>query len=317
MAFELIFSFLAIVNAAGGNEKQNFMKNQKEKNNDGNQIDHISDSDFETPPTKKQKSVKVRKPRRKKKVVGENSLSIRIRTSPKTLHSAIRSLNVYQRQSVLEMGFGNLLDMNVDGIPSKLGFYVVDNFDPERMVIETKNGLIHISKEAVHDMIGAPIGGVELQSFRSDEFDNAILKEWKAQFDKSEIRPGDIMRVIIGSTTYGWLFKLNFLVLFCNTMGECKTNGVCNLDVIEFFRRDTDFSGIDWCGYIVDCLKSSKSSWKRTEKQSYYSGPITFLLVCSTFTLFINLFFIGYIEGTSVSHVIYLCGACDIPVYHI
>lgn len=268
--------------AARTNSKKKTVESTGEKQKKRALHDSDSDSDFTNPPPKKQKIEK----KGNLLAVVEKYPSIRTRTSPKTLFTAIQSLNDSQKKSVIEMGFGSLLSMKLDGIPAKLGFFVVDNFNPESMEIILKKGVIKIIKEDVHDAIGVPMGAVNLMSFQRDGFDESILEEWRAQFLRVDIRPAHVMREIIVSTRADWLFKLNFIILFCNIMGGCKTNGVCDVEFVECLSRNTRFSEIDWCGYILDCLKDSKRSWKRQEKQSFYSGPISLLVVCITLLIF-------------------------------
>ncbi|KVI04518.1 hypothetical protein Ccrd_017165 [Cynara cardunculus var. scolymus] len=55
-----------------------------------------------------------------------------------------------------------------DGIPAKLGYYVVDSFDSQNMLIELENGVILITVKKIHEMIGATIGGAPLDSLVND-----------------------------------------------------------------------------------------------------------------------------------------------------
>ncbi|KAJ9553673.1 hypothetical protein OSB04_017718 [Centaurea solstitialis] len=212
------------------------------------------------------------RPRNRRKYNG-----IRTRTSPKTLFLAIHSLSTSQRKCVEEMGFGKLLDMKVDGIPSKLGYYVVDRFDEKKMEIRLENGSIKITKDSIRDMLGVPNGGVELKSLQGTETDDTILKEWKKQYGKTLIRPADVMREIIVSEDAGLNFKLNFLILVSNTMAEGMKMGICNINILSYIREDTIIRNIDWCSYIWDCLKVSKLGWRREVEICFYTGPLTFL----------------------------------------
>ncbi|KAI3681394.1 hypothetical protein L6452_36189 [Arctium lappa] len=56
---------------------------------------------------------------------------IRTRTSPHTLHETISALDDDQRKAVTDMGLGSLLTMTIQGVPSKLGFFVVDRESTE------------------------------------------------------------------------------------------------------------------------------------------------------------------------------------------
>ncbi|GKF53834.1 hypothetical protein Tco_0160744, partial [Tanacetum coccineum] len=115
--------------------------------------------------------------------------------------------------------------------------------------------------------------GVEIET--GDEF----VKKWAAQFSPKElkqIRVNDIARILVGSKEIDFLFKVNFLTLFTNTM--CKADGlkgeIC-LDVVKRLREDTVIYQIDWCGYVYDCLRDSKLP----NGTNNYLGPLTFLIL--------------------------------------
>ena len=71
-------------------------------------------------------------------------------------------------------------------------------------------------------------------------------------------------------------FKLNFLMLFSNTMGRCENmNGQICLDVVRHIPENLPISEIDWCGYIHNCLQYSTNP----QGQCNYTGPLTVLMV--------------------------------------
>ncbi|KAK9073617.1 hypothetical protein SSX86_007941 [Deinandra increscens subsp. villosa] len=83
----------------------------------------------------------------------ENKIwGIRTRSSTAQFHRCIQILRHHQKQAVRNMGFGQLLTFMVNGLPAKLAYYVVDNFDPKRMVI--KVGRL---KETVLDYISSDV----------------------------------------------------------------------------------------------------------------------------------------------------------------
>ncbi|GKB66650.1 hypothetical protein Tco_0928062 [Tanacetum coccineum] len=74
-----------------------------------------------------------------------------------------------------------------------------------------------------------------------------------------------------------FLFKVNFLTLFTNTMGRVATlKGQICLDLVRCLREESVKSDIDWCGYIHSCLKDSELLEKPT---LYYFGPFAFLIL--------------------------------------
>ncbi|GKD51244.1 hypothetical protein Tco_1280220 [Tanacetum coccineum] len=58
------------------------------------------------------------------------------RTSPKALYNAIVTLKPIQKSWLARIGFADVLEFKCDGIPSKMGFYVVDNFIQHKMEIK-------------------------------------------------------------------------------------------------------------------------------------------------------------------------------------
>ncbi|GKD67957.1 hypothetical protein Tco_1322047 [Tanacetum coccineum] len=61
-------------------------------------------------------------------------------------------------------------------------------------------------------------------------------------------------------------------------MGTLDNGGRVSTKLLKRIIEDVDISDIDWCGYILDCLHTSKKNWKdvKTRKNFYY-GPLTFL----------------------------------------
>ncbi|GJY88851.1 hypothetical protein Tco_0503479 [Tanacetum coccineum] len=135
-----------------------------------------------------------------------------------------------------------------------------------------------VTHSKIHDMLGIPVGGHSLFNLVERETGDEFVKKWAAQFSPKElkqIRVNDIARILVGSKEIDFLFKVNFLTLFTNTM--CKADGlkgeIC-LDVVKRLREDTVISQIDWCGYVYDCLRDSKLP----NGTNNYLGPLTFLI---------------------------------------
>ncbi|GKD21560.1 hypothetical protein Tco_1223263 [Tanacetum coccineum] len=147
-----------------------------------------------------------------KKQKGKRSIytTLRTRSSPKALHSTITCLKPDQKRCLIEMGFGSLIGMFLDEIPTMLGYYVVDNFDPEKMELMLHDGSIEVTAKAVHDMLGVPNGGKSIMSLEPRASDDPFIKDLKAQFQTSDIRPNDILDVIASSNDAGRMFKMNF-----------------------------------------------------------------------------------------------------------
>ncbi|KAL8252546.1 hypothetical protein R6Q59_036239 [Mikania micrantha] len=74
--------------------------------------------------------------------------SIVNRCSPKQFVRGVGSLKHKQRKTVEDMGFGKLLHFKVNGIPQKIGHYIVDNLDVSTMQILGRQGPIEVNQEA-------------------------------------------------------------------------------------------------------------------------------------------------------------------------
>nr|GFB68618.1 ulp1 protease family, C-terminal catalytic domain-containing protein [Tanacetum cinerariifolium] len=160
--------------------------------------------------------------KKKSKIYDENNKNskIRTRTTPTTLFNAMVILNGDRKKCLDEMGFGSMIEMGIHELSGKLGFYVIDNLDTETNVLSLTDNSIVVTSQSVHDILGIPMGGCSLESLKPRSPDDPFIKEWLSQFgDKNEVRPNDITDVIVSTKDAGKLFKMNFLMLFANTMG--------------------------------------------------------------------------------------------------
>ncbi|CAI9285377.1 unnamed protein product [Lactuca saligna] len=202
------------------------------------------------------------------------------RCSPEALLSIILGMSKEQKEFVRSMGFGAFLKMKITDIPLKLGFYVLQKFDSERMVIDIEGKELKVTTEFIHDMLGIPIGGTKLTQLDQWPKDDTSYDEWKQQFKKdSIIRLNAIKNVMVSTTQADFNFKLNFLVLFVNTFCESTSMGRCNLFPLSYISRKTDISNIDWCSYVLDCLVRTKNSYIPYLDNSFFVGPSVFLVL--------------------------------------
>ncbi|PWA71828.1 ARM repeat superfamily protein [Artemisia annua] len=81
----------------------------------------------------------------------------------------------------------------------------------------------------------------------------------------------------------GWLFKLNFLVLYFTSIGDSNKNATVNLKFLQCIDDEYDIPNFDWCSYIVECLVRAKKSWVRTY---HYTGLVIVLLFVIYWTPF-------------------------------
>ncbi|KAI7754403.1 hypothetical protein M8C21_020232, partial [Ambrosia artemisiifolia] len=106
-------------------------------------------------------------------------LGIRIRSSPTQLTRCIKILSDEQRLAVKDMGLGRLLNLKMDGIPAKLGHYVVDNFNPDSLELTLPSATLGIDAEVVPKILGIPIGGVSFNALERREAHDEGISKWK------------------------------------------------------------------------------------------------------------------------------------------
>ncbi|GJX69527.1 hypothetical protein Tco_0305254 [Tanacetum coccineum] len=248
------------------------IRNKKKKGETANVAKKDTCADAEAGPSKVRKEKKTSK--KSKKV----STTLRTRSSPKAMYLAFATLNPSQQACVAKMGFGSLLDFKVDGIPSRLGFYVVDKFDPVAMEIKLKNDSLVVNKEVISEMLGLTNEGdnILMNEVSGNE---EMIKDWKDQFDvpEKDITPSIIKSKIRRSTVVDFNFKLNIIMLFANIMGCCKKTGSCEFEILKHISRDTNLCNINWCQYVLDSLPLCKDGWKKELLNNFFCGPVTLL----------------------------------------
>ncbi|KAF5805714.1 hypothetical protein HanRHA438_Chr05g0222121 [Helianthus annuus] len=261
-------------------------QDDKVENGGGTSSILVIDDDFESPMhtselvnAKKEAKGKDKLHKGKIKGVLQEMPSITTRSSPKSLHEGINGLSEVQRASVKQMGFERMLSLTIDGIPGMLGHYVVDRLDTKRMCIDIENASIKITKEAIHTLIGVPIGGLMLVKNSDPKENKNVSKVWKNVYGKSDISPSDIVRRLKTYTQADWLFRVDFVMLFLTIMIDCQKNGNCKLSYLPFFPKGRDISTVDWCSMIYSAIRNCKVDWVRDDPKSVFNGPLTILLV--------------------------------------
>nr|XP_043634810.1 uncharacterized protein LOC122605915 [Erigeron canadensis]XP_043634811.1 uncharacterized protein LOC122605915 [Erigeron canadensis] len=207
----------------------------------------------------------------------ESRTMMHIRTSPKSLYEAIGSLSFSQKKCVIEMGFGSLLDFKIAGLSSRIVYYLVNNFDDKNLVLNVGAGKIMVTPDLIHDILGVPLGGVQLGNIDGGEGNDNLVVEWSKQYKDRQISLVDLKTRIARSQEADWNFKINFILLFANTIAQCKKRGKCDLSLLDHIREDFRIEQIDWCHYVWHAIRGCKDKWKLGVIGQYFSGPCTLL----------------------------------------
>ncbi|CAH1446719.1 unnamed protein product [Lactuca virosa] len=209
-----------------------------------------------------------------------NFTTLRIRASPNSMFKIIKKLSFEQKKCVKELGFKSLLKLEIYDLPLRLSYYVVHNFDYEKMILKVMNSEIKVDSQSVNEMLGIPIGEKEVDQLPFRPKDDQCYNRWIKQFaDKNNIKLKDIVNAIISTKEADFNFKLNFIVLFCNTLVEATSMGKLNDKILKKISSDTYFSKINGCSYMIESLITKTRSYSVSKNKSYFSGPVTYLLL--------------------------------------
>ncbi|GJW30628.1 ulp1 protease family, C-terminal catalytic domain-containing protein [Tanacetum coccineum] len=136
--------------------------------------------------------------------------SFHARTTPSSLFSAIRNSRVDILGILTDIGFSDKIDVT----PSK-----------------------------IYDMLGVPFEGYSLFDLDEREVDHEFVRKWAGQFyplELKKVRVNDIAQKLIVAQEIDFLFKVNFLTLFTNTIGKADgLKGQIYLDVVTRLREDS------------------------------------------------------------------------------
>ncbi|PWA80133.1 hypothetical protein CTI12_AA197910 [Artemisia annua] len=148
-------------------------------------------------------------------------------------------------------------------------------------LFEAMHGL---SIERKKEVLGLPKGSRRLERNEGQREKNDRFKEeWKDQYkDETKLTISAISKQITKTTNTNFIFRMNFLMLVANTFGTCDKSSVAKTTVLENVIEEDNVTEIDWCGYVYECARSSKSDWatrKRDRTEIVYYGPVTFLML--------------------------------------
>ncbi|MFS7905014.1 hypothetical protein Hanom_Chr01g00042781 [Helianthus anomalus] len=85
---------------------------------------------------------------------------ISLRCSPSGFLDTVKHFTEAQVADVKSIGFGDVLDIKLDHISTRLGYWLVRNYDEQYNTLNIGNHKIEITRDSVHDVCGIPKGNV-------------------------------------------------------------------------------------------------------------------------------------------------------------
>ncbi|GJU18611.1 hypothetical protein Tco_1146577 [Tanacetum coccineum] len=71
---------------------------------------------------------------------------------------------------------------------------------------------------------------------------------------------------------------MNYLMLFSNCMIHCDNSSRLIYYVIKNIKSTDIINDFDWCKFIWDHIKTSKTNWDDKTLENWYYGPNTVLM---------------------------------------
>ncbi|KAJ0820521.1 hypothetical protein HanPSC8_Chr16g0708981 [Helianthus annuus] len=110
--------------------------------------------------TKPTKTIKVLDPIRveRRPFYAYHHEALSLRCSSSSFLETIRKFTQAQIADVKSIGFGPVLDINVNYICTHLGYWLIRNYDEQDSTLNIGNHRIRITHDLVHDVFGIPKG---------------------------------------------------------------------------------------------------------------------------------------------------------------
>ncbi|KAD3337078.1 hypothetical protein E3N88_32598 [Mikania micrantha] len=87
---------------------------------------------------------------------------------------------------------GIVVENQVEVVPQRMGFYVVDMFNKVNIKIIVPCGNIKVGEDSLHNLLGVPKDGVDLLSRDAKKVWTPGVTGWRKNYDKDYITPSDI-----------------------------------------------------------------------------------------------------------------------------
>ncbi|KAH6814101.1 hypothetical protein C2S51_023119 [Perilla frutescens var. frutescens] len=181
-------------------------------------------------------------------------------------------------KEVNDMGFGLLVHLGIEKVPTRIAYWVVDNFDARRSEINLQDGRrLHIEAADVYCVLGFPNGDRPI--VRKKKFQQCkILDDWLGIFGskRKSIVAKDVAQEMLKHIHGGEVFRRHFIVLVIVCLIETSSNGYIAPQILGCLGDLTRVKEFDWCGYVVKGLVEHKIMWEKNKKKNF-SGPMLFL----------------------------------------
>ncbi|XP_057775144.1 uncharacterized protein LOC130994125 [Salvia miltiorrhiza] len=207
--------------------------------------------------------------------------SLNTRTTPASFHDSLRKLNDAQKQAVIDIGFGSILNLKVKKLPARLAFWILENFDERSCELELAGGIkVQITEDDVYRVYGFPKGSEIIPNFERTS-NNAMCLEWSLFFgfaSREKIKIGAVLSEMLNCSTGGSWFKRHFMIAMAHSLIESCTSGTVHPYILRCLENVTTLRNWNWGEYVLRSLIDHKKSWIGDEDK-VFAGPSLFIVL--------------------------------------
>ncbi|KAL6549672.1 hypothetical protein OROHE_008403 [Orobanche hederae] len=198
-----------------------------------------------------------------------------------TFTKTLSKLNEKQVSAIDEMGFQAVRDLNINTIPSRLAYWVVDNFNHNSSeLLLTRNRRILVTEDDVTRVYGFPKWKRFVQRFqKKDEsqlFDE--MMDYIPDTQRHKITIKKLHEAALCCIDGGAWFKRLFMVAIQATFMESTANGYVSPFILNCLSDVNRIKDWNWSEYVMRSLIENKTAYAE-ENASHFVGPLLFLML--------------------------------------
>ncbi|KAI3776504.1 hypothetical protein L1987_46289 [Smallanthus sonchifolius] len=162
-----------------------------------------------------------------------------LRCAPGNLINLLHNLTKSQRKVVEEIGFGKTLLLKLHMIPTSLGYWLLQNYDPSTDILNDGANEYKLTTSLINEIFGIPNGETQVTQMSKQKTYDPVVKEWRSQFDdemqkkQKKIYVSDLVDYLKKTDDSGRMFKLNFMVVLMSIIGETMKSNTVRMERIE------------------------------------------------------------------------------------
>ncbi|KAI3755088.1 hypothetical protein L1987_54881 [Smallanthus sonchifolius] len=167
------------------------------------------------------------------------SKKLLLRCAPRNLINLLHNLTKSQRKVVEEIGFGKTLLLKLHTIPTSLGYWLLQNYDPSTDILNDGANEYKLTTSLINEIFGIPNGETQVTQMSKPKTYDPVVKEWKSQFDdemqkkQKKISNSNLVYYLKKTDDSGRMFKLNFMVVLMSIIGETMKSNTVRMERIE------------------------------------------------------------------------------------